>query len=111
MISSIAFSRQTNENQYSFSFKWGSKGTGDGQFLLLLGVDLDSHNKVYVVDRKTTSVQEFSNNVTFIPPRLEPEIQSGGNSSVLEDIELDQYNNVYLTNRANNDIKEYKMVQ
>jgi hypothetical protein len=36
IITSTAFSLKTNENQYSFTFKWRSKGTSDGQFLILL---------------------------------------------------------------------------
>jgi len=35
----------------TFITKWGSHGTADGQFGLLLGLDVDSLGNVYTVDQ------------------------------------------------------------
>jgi tripartite motif-containing protein 71 len=43
----------------SFVTKWGQHGEGDGEFILPLGVDVDSSNNVYVTDRGNTRIQKF----------------------------------------------------
>lgn len=50
----------------TFVTTWAEKGEGDGQFLHIHGVDLDSEGNVYVSDRDQPSIQKFTNNGTFI---------------------------------------------
>jgi NHL repeat len=52
--------------KHCFSFKWGSDGTGDGQFLRPHDVNFDSKGNVYVSDRDRNDVQKFTPNGTFI---------------------------------------------
>jgi len=94
-----------------FITKWGTLGHTDGQFIHPLGIDVDSHNRVYVVDQGTSSVQVFSSDGVFIPPRLTSQLSSKDNSTILEDIELDRLNNIYLTDRGNNIIKKYAILK
>ena len=44
----------------TFLLKWGSSGTGDGQFLSLYGVAVDSSGNVYVADTNNSRIQKFS---------------------------------------------------
>jgi len=46
--------------------KWGSLGTGDGQFNSPFGIALDTTNNVYVSDRIVQRVQKFANDGSFI---------------------------------------------
>jgi tripartite motif-containing protein 71 len=52
--------------EYSFVRKWGSDGTGDGQFNYPYGVALDSSGNVYVADSGNNRVQKFNSDGTFI---------------------------------------------
>ena len=54
-----------NSTKYCFNFKWGSEGTGDGQFLRPHDVNFDSKGKVYVSDRDRNDIQKFTQNGTF----------------------------------------------
>jgi tripartite motif-containing protein 71 len=106
MISSIAFSQQTNENQYSFAFKWGSNGTGDGQFLRPHDVEFDSKGNVYVSDRDRNDIQKFSPNGTFIlkwghKGKLDGEFRTPYSVSI------DKDDNVYVVDRDNSRIEKF----
>jgi hypothetical protein len=46
--------------------KWGSQGSGDGQFDYPSGIALDPSDNVYVVDRNLRRVQKFSPNGAFL---------------------------------------------
>lgn len=69
---------QKFDNSGNFLTQWGSKGTGDGQFLRPAGVDTDSQGNVYVYDVYTDVIQEFSPSGTF-EARLGA--KGGGNKS------------------------------
>ena len=43
-----------------FLAKWGSRGTGEGQFLELEDIEIDSSDTIYVTDRGTASIQIFT---------------------------------------------------
>jgi hypothetical protein len=34
----------------AFITKWGSEGTGDGEFMLPLGIDIDSSDNIHIVE-------------------------------------------------------------
>jgi len=56
-----------NSESYVFLKKWGSQGTGEGQFVNPLAIAVDSTgNAIYVVDSGNNRIQEFDNNGTFI---------------------------------------------
>jgi DNA-binding beta-propeller fold protein YncE len=52
--------------QYVFVKKWGSMGTGDGQFNTPYGVDVDSAGNVWVVERNGDRVQKFDKDGNFV---------------------------------------------
>jgi DNA-binding beta-propeller fold protein YncE/lysophospholipase L1-like esterase len=54
-------------NVYGFVTKWGSNGTGNGQFNYPIGIALDpSGGYVYVTDQQNHCVQKFDSNGNFI---------------------------------------------
>ena len=54
-----------NEN-YSFVTKWGSSGSGDGQFGGPHGVAVDSSRNVYVGEELNNRIQKFDSNGNFL---------------------------------------------
>ena len=46
--------------------KWGSAGSGVGQFNFPEGIDVDASDKVYVADFSNQRIQKFDGNGTFI---------------------------------------------
>lgn len=52
--------------KYCFDFKWGSRGSADGQFLRPHDVNFDSKGYVYVSDRDRNDIQKFTPNGTFL---------------------------------------------
>jgi tripartite motif-containing protein 71 len=106
MMSSTAFSQQTNETRYSFAFKWGSNGSGDGQFLRPHDVDFDSKGNVYVSDRDRNDIQKFSPNRTFILKWGHKGIHDGEFRTPYS-ISIDKDDNVYVVDRDNNRIEKF----
>ena len=49
-----------------FLLEWGTEGTGDGQFLLPFGIEVDQNRHVYVTDYELARVQKFDEFGTFI---------------------------------------------
>ena len=49
-----------------FVRKWGTKGTGDGQFNLVHDVAVDSKGRVYVADRANERIQVFDDKGTYL---------------------------------------------
>ncbi len=52
--------------EYHFIGKWGSNGSGDGQFLGAAGIAIDAAKNVYVVDGGNHRIQRFTLNGVFI---------------------------------------------
>jgi len=50
----------------TFEAKWGTYGTGDGQFNGVSGVAVDSSKNVYVLDTGNNRIQKFTSTGTFI---------------------------------------------
>src|SRR4249919_1432704 len=84
--------------------QWGSKGSGEGQFLLPLGIATDSSDNIYVVDTGNTSVSQFANDGTLRRSVI-PESHKGEAPSILEDVEVDQSDRIYIKDRGEYNIK------
>ena len=50
----------------TFLLKWGSVGTGDGQFNLPVGLEADGSGNVYVADKDNNRVQKFTTTGQFV---------------------------------------------
>jgi sugar lactone lactonase YvrE len=51
---------------YVFVTKWGTSGSGNGQFSSPEGVAIDSSSNVYIADMSNHRIQKFSSTGTFI---------------------------------------------
>ena len=51
---------------YVFVLKWGTAGSGDGQFYSPLGVAVDCSGNVYVTDASNHRIQKFTSNGDFV---------------------------------------------
>jgi hypothetical protein len=54
------------EQSYTYLTKWGSTGTGDGEFRHPHNIDVDSSGNLYVTERDNMRVQKFTSGGTFI---------------------------------------------
>src|SRR5262245_30897493 len=50
----------------TFLTKWGSPGSGDGQFSKPAGIAVDGSGNVYVADTGNNRIQKFTNTGTFL---------------------------------------------
>jgi 6-bladed beta-propeller len=88
-----------------FITKWGTKGTGDGQSIVPLGIGIDSSDNVYLVDQLKSSIERFTSDGKFIPPGLVINSRGDRERSMLEHIELDQFDKIYIIDRGEHHIK------
>jgi sugar lactone lactonase YvrE len=72
--------------------KWGSYGTGDGQFIGPRGVAASSSGNVYVADTGNLRIQRFNSDGTFITKWNIPL-----SSDCIEGLGADELGNVYVT--------------
>jgi tripartite motif-containing protein 71 len=61
-ISISAYSQDT----YQFILKWGSHGTGDGQFKRPRGIAVDSSGYVYVADKNNHRIKKYDSSGTYL---------------------------------------------
>jgi streptogramin lyase len=99
-------SNAEGDKKYVFSFKWGSKGFGDGQFLRPHDVEFDSSGNVYVSDRDLNNIQKFDSHGKFIT-------KWGSNGSAIGQftqpysISIDGSDNIFVVDKVNNRIQKF----
>jgi DNA-binding beta-propeller fold protein YncE len=95
--------RAVTKSGYEFVTKWGSLGSGDGQFRgPLLGIAVDSRRNVYVADY--SRIQKFS-------PRTDGSyefVTKWGSFDMLTSIAVDPSGNVYVADRGENRIQKFR---
>ena len=91
---------------YEFVRKWGSVGSGDGQFSNAYGVAVDSSGNVYVVDRTNNNVQKFSINGTFIT-KWGSSGSGDGQFSNAYGVAVDSSGNVYVVDSGNQRVQKF----
>ncbi|MGN6559269.1 MAG: 6-bladed beta-propeller, partial [Candidatus Nitrosocosmicus sp.] len=82
---------------HNFKNKWGSYGTGNGQFISPSGIATDHAGNVYVIDGGNNRVQKFDSNDTFITTWGSFGTGNGQFNSA-SGIAIDSYDNVYISN-------------
>ncbi len=83
-----------------FITKWGSPGSGDGQFEHPRGVAVDSLGNVYVADSNNNRIQKFSSTGTFITKWGSPG-SDDGQLWVPVGVAVDSTDNVYVARSGN----------
>jgi hypothetical protein len=76
----------------NFETKWGTTGTGDGEFYNTGGVVVDSEGYVYVLDSGNDRIQKFDSNGNFID-KWNVSVES---YTWMADISIDQDDNIYV---------------
>jgi DNA-binding beta-propeller fold protein YncE len=91
---------------YTYVTKWGSYGTGDGQFYGPAYVAVDSAGNVYVADAYNNRIQKFSNTGTFLTKW--GTLGSGdGQFNSPYGVAVDTAGNVYVSDKGNNRIQKF----
>ena len=93
--------------QYVFVKKWGSEGTGDGQFQRPHDLDFDPEEKyLYTIDRDGARVQVFDKNGTFIT-KWGSNGTGDGQFHTPYGVDVDSAGNVWIADRNNARIQEF----
>jgi Tol biopolymer transport system component/DNA-binding beta-propeller fold protein YncE len=100
----------TDGINYTFVTKWGSNGTGDGQFNSPYGITVDSSGNVYVVDFGNNRIQKFSStdgiNYTFVTKWGSNGTGDGQFNSPIG-IAVDSSGYIYVGDYGNNRIQKF----
>ena len=97
---------ESSSIKYCFDFKWGSRGSADGQFLRPHDINFDSKGYVYVSDRDRNDIQKFTPNGTFLM-KWGSEGDMPGQFNVPYSIEIDPSDNIYVVDRGNDRIQKF----
>jgi tripartite motif-containing protein 71 len=94
-------------HDYSFVNEWGSKGSGDGQFLRPHDLEFDNNNKIlYAVDRDGNRIQVFDKNGTFLFT-FGQKGNGDGEFLIPYGLDVDQAGNVWVADRGNQRIQKF----
>ena len=98
--------KQVAEN-YTFVKEWGSKGTGDGQFLRPHDLEFDKNDqRLYVVDRDGNRIQVFDKNGKFLF-KFGEKGQGDGQFLVPYGLDVDVRGHVWVADRGNHRIQQF----
>ena len=93
--------------EYEFVKKWGSKGTGDGQFQRPHDLDFDPAEKyLYTLDRDGARVQVFDKNGTFIN-KWGSYGTGDGQFELPYGVDVDSQGNVWVADRSASTIQKF----
>ena len=89
-----------------FVTKWGTLGSGDGQFNGPAGIAVDSNGNIYVADGNNNRIQMFSSDGTFI---TQWGSYGSGDGQFMQptSITVDSSNNIYVVDKNNNRIQKF----
>lgn len=90
----------------NFVTKWGSLGTGDGQFNKSSGIDIDGSNNVYVADILNHRIQKFNSSGTFIT-KWGSSGTGDGQFNHPNGVAIDLSNNVYVLDIGNYRVQKF----
>ena len=89
-----------------FITSWGSRGSGEGQFVVPESIAVDSMGNVFVADYGNRNIQKFDSNGKFITSWGS---KGSGNGQFNENhgIDIDSSGNVYVVDTRNNRIQKF----
>lgn len=86
--------------------KWGTTGTGDGEFSKPTAMDIDSGNNIYIVDTGNNRIQKFDSEGNFIA-KWGTFGQGLGEFDNPRGIAIDSQDNVYVLDNGNNRVQKF----
>lgn len=96
-----------NATKYVFVKKWGSRGTGDGQFMRIHDIDFNpSETRLYAIDRDGNRIQVFDKNGTFLF-KWGSKGTGDGQFTVPYSVDVVANGNVWVADRGNHRIQEF----
>ena len=95
---------------YQFDLKWGTIGSGNGQFNNPRGVGIDTGGNVYVVDYYNQRVQKFTADGAFMTKWGSYGTGQGQFSYPEGGVVVDSSGNVYVSDTANHRIQKFNTV-
>ena len=105
-LSNVVIAATLSAPPPQFVLKWGSEGSGDGQFSHPWGVAVDGSRNVYVADKGNHRIRKFDDTGTFLTKWGS---QGFGNGQFEEPtgIAVDGSDNVYVADRRNQRIQKF----
>jgi len=94
------------QERYSFAFKWGSLGLGNGQFVRPHDVGFDSQGNVYVTDRDLNNIQKFTHDGKYLT-QWGKTGTGDGEFDIPYSLSFDSSGNIYVTDRENSRIQKF----
>ena len=91
----------------NFITKWGSEGSGDGQFIYPYGITVDSNKRVYVTDTENNHIQIFDSNGIFIT-KWGSEGSGNGQFSHPSGITVNNWGDYYVLDTYNYRVQVFK---
>jgi len=93
-----------------FVSKWGTEGTGDGQFNRPIGIAVASDGSVYVADSQNDRIQKFTPQGVFVS-KWGTQGTGEGEFSHPNDVAMASDGSIYVTDYWNNRIQKFSTVQ
>ena len=87
---------------------WGSHGSGRGQFLSAMVVEVDNDGRVYVSDWGNSRIQVFDSDGNFVATWGEPGT-SKGELRTPTGLQVDQVGNIWVVDRGNNRVQKFTL--
>ena len=91
---------------YEFVWKWGTEGSGNGQFSTPIGVAVDEPGNVYVADYNNGRIQKFASSGEFVLMWGGPGLDEGQFNHPTS-VAVDQLGYVYVADMGNNRIQKF----
>jgi len=101
-IVTISINSLSASENYPFVTKWGSYGSGNGQFNYPTGVAVNASGNVYVAERGNSRIQKFSSDGTFIT-KWGSHGSGDGQFNYPRGVAVDTSGNVYVTEWGGSD--------
>ena len=92
--------------KYEFVERWGSNGSGDGQFDVPHSMVFDKSGNVYITDTHNNRVQKFSSDGEFIT-KWGSEGSGDGQFVLPLGIGVDSYDNVYVVDQGTISVQQF----
>jgi hypothetical protein len=91
---------------YEFVWKWGTEGTGNGQFNYPHSVAVDGSGNVYVADYNNDRIQKFTSTGVYVTKWGSPGLGEGQFNHPTS-VAVDQLGYVYVADMGNNHIQKF----